>query len=147
MSDGPKYENTFSGTFTYSPIGVGDHVELTMTAGDAAASRLSAEQLDELRTAIAALADDVSTRLPDDRRDAALEQVQEIADATIGAAEVDVPRLRRVARWFAKNAPELAGAVSGLLFGPAVAALVGRAGGLAAELLGPDDHEPGAEAR
>ena len=143
MNDKPKYEATFGGTFTHSPIGVGDHVQVTMTVGETAASRLSTEQLQELRMAIAKLADEVSTSVPEAKREAALEQVQEIADATVGAvADVDVPRLKRVTRWFAKNAPDLAGAVSGLLFGPAVAALVGRAGGLAADLLAPDDDDP-----
>jgi len=107
----------------------------------AAASRLNAEQLQELRTAITTLADDVRARAPQDRREEALEQVQELADATIAADEVDVPRLKRVTRWFAKNAPELAEAVTGLLFGPAVAALVGKAGGLASALLVGDDDE------
>jgi len=139
MSDESKYQIDFSGTFENAQFGVGDHVELTMHTGGAAASRLNAEQLAELRTALAKLADDVGARAPQERREAALEQVQELADATIAADEVDVSRLKRVARWFAKNAPELAEGVTGLLFGPAVAALVGRAGGLASALLVDDD--------
>jgi len=141
MSDESKYNVDFSGTFHNSQFATGDHVELTMNTGGAAASRLNAEQLQELRTAITTLADDVRARAPQDRREEALEQVQELADATIAADEVDVPRLKRVTRWFAKNAPELAEAVTGLLFGPAVAALVGKAGGLASALLVGNDDE------
>ena len=141
MSDQGKYNVNFSGTFHNAQFGVGDHVQLTMKPGAAAASNLSAEQLAQLQTAIAALADDVSARAPTACREAALEQVQQLADATVAADVVDVPRLKRVTRWFAQNAPELAEAVTGLLFGPAVAALVGRAGGLATALLAPDGDE------
>jgi hypothetical protein len=141
MSDNPKYKVDFSGTFTQSQFSVGDHAALTMTAGAAAASRLSDAQLAELRSEIAKLAEDVEARVPDGQREAALQQVEAIAEATIGADEVDVPRLKRVTRWFAKNAPELAEGVTGLLFGPVVGALVGRAGGLAAALLGGDEDE------
>jgi aminoglycoside phosphotransferase (APT) family kinase protein len=136
MSDESKYRIEFSGTFAHSQFGVGDHVELTMNAGAVAESRLTAEQLGDLRNAIRQLADDVNARAPEDRREAALEQVQELADATISADEVDVPRLKRITSWFASNAPDLAAAVTGLLFGPAVSALVGQAGGLAVAFLG-----------
>jgi aminoglycoside phosphotransferase (APT) family kinase protein len=142
MSDESKYNLNFGGTFESSQFVVGDNAQVTMNTG-AAASRLDAQQLEELRAAIATLAADVAARAPEDRRDEALRQVQELTDATIAADEVDVPRLKRVTRWFAKNAPELAEAVTGLLFGPAVAALVGKAGGLATALLAPDDGEPG----
>lgn len=141
MTDQPKYNTDFSGTFHNAQFGVGDHVQLTMKTGAAAASNLSAEQLAQLRTAIAKLADDVSARAPKDCREAALDQVRQLADATVAADVVDVPRLKRVTHWFAQNAPELAEAVTGLLFGPAVAALVGRAGGLATALLAADDDE------
>lgn len=144
MSDGSKYNLKFDGTFENAQFAVGDNARVTMHTGAAAASRLDEQQLKELRAAIAKLADDVSARAPEDRRDEALRQVQELTDATIAADEVDVPRLKRVTRWFATNAPELAEAVTGLLFGPAVAALVGKAGGLATALLAPDDGEPGA---
>ena len=138
MSDESKYNLNFGGTFENSQFAVGDNAQVTIHTG-AAASRLDGRQLDELRAAIAQLAADVGARAPEDRRDEALRQVQELTDATIAADEVDVPRLKRVTRWFAKNAPELAEAVTGLLFGPAVAALVGKAGGLATALLAPDD--------
>lgn len=137
MTDQPKYNVNLSGTFTGSGFAVGDHAVLNMTAG-ARASRLDAEQLEALRTAIVELEDQVRERAPQDRRDEALAEVQAIAHATVGADEVDVPRLKRVMSWFATNIPDLAGAVSGLLFGPAVGALVGKAGGLASALLGPD---------
>ncbi|MES1193772.1 MAG: hypothetical protein ABUM26_05560, partial [Solirubrobacterales bacterium] len=140
MSDDAKYKVEFSGHFDHSPIGVGDHLVMSVTTGPAAASRLDPQQLDELRAPISKLADEVAARAPTDRRDEALEQVGELAAATLGADEVDVPKLKRVTRWFATNAPDLAEAVTGLLFGPAVAALVGKAGGLATALLTGDDE-------
>jgi hypothetical protein len=143
MTDQPKYATQFSGTFTNAQFGVGDGVSLTMHAG-AAAARLDAAQLEALRGAIAELEADVRRRAPDDRRDEALAEVRAIGEATIAADEVDVPRLRRVLRWFASNAPELAQAVTGVLFGPAVGALVGGAGGFAAALLG-GEEEPRAD--
>lgn len=137
MSDQPGYNVEFSGTFTSSGFVVGDHAVLNMTPG-AAAARLDAAQLAALRAEIAQVEAQVRERAPHDRRDEALGEVQAIADATVGADEVDVPRLKRALTWFATNLPDLAGAVSGLLFGPAVGSLVGTAGGLASALLAPD---------
>jgi hypothetical protein len=137
MTDRPNYNVTFSGQFTASGFAVGDHAVLNMTPG-AAASRLDPEQLAALRAAIAQLETEVRERAPEDRRDQALGEVQAIAKATVAADEVDVPRLKRVVRWFATNAPDLAGAVTAVLFGPAVGAIVGTAGGLATALLAPD---------
>jgi hypothetical protein len=141
MSDEQKYNISFGGTFNNAQFGVGDNVQLTMNTG-AAAANLSADELTALRAALAKLGEDVAARAPQDRREAALEQVQQIADATVAADVVDVPRLKRITRWFAANAPELVEAVTGLLFGPAVGALAGRAGGLATALLAGDDDEP-----
>jgi hypothetical protein len=138
MTDPPKYNVEFSGTFTNSGFAVGDHAVLNMTPG-AAAARLDPAELEALRTAIAELETQVREQAPQGRRDEALGEVQAIAEATVGADEVDVPRLKRVVRWFATNAPDLAGAVTGLLFGPAVGAIVGTAGGLATALLAPDE--------
>ena len=142
MSDESNYN--FSGTFKNSAIGVGPGAQATVNVqpGAAATSRLDAQQLEELRAAIAKLAAEVGGRVPEEHRAEALRQVQELSDATIAGEEVDVPRIKRVTRWFATNAPDLAEAVTGLLFGPAVAALVGKAGGLATALLAPDEAEP-----
>jgi hypothetical protein len=137
MTDQPKYNVDFSGTFASSGFAVGDHAVLNMTPGGAA-SRLDPEQLEALRGAIAELQAYVRERAPEARRDEAVGEVDAIAEATVGADEVDVSRLKRVITWFATNAPDLAGAVSALVFGPAVGALVGTAGGLATALLAPD---------
>src|SRR4051794_30919737 len=131
MSDEQKYNISFGGTFNNAQFGVGDNVQLTMNTGAAAAS-LSADELAALRAALATLAEDVAARAPQDRREAALEQVQQIADATVAADVVDVPRLKRITRWFAANAPELVEAGTGLLFGPARGGLARPARGVAA---------------
>jgi hypothetical protein len=138
MSDQPKYSINYSGTFTESQFAAGDHAVLTMHAGTAATSRLTDEQLEQLRYAIAQLEKDVRARAPEDRRDEALAQLTELAAATIGADEPDISRLKRIGGWFAQNVPELAGSVTTLLLGPAVGALVGGAGKLAAALFDQD---------
>jgi hypothetical protein len=134
-----KFNVTFSGKFDRSQFAVGDHAVLTMNAGRAATSSLAPEQLAELRQQIAALQAQVAAEAPADKREQALGMVDELAQATVAADEPDVSRLRRIARWFGSNAPELAGAVTSLLLGPLVGTLVGGAGGLAAALLSDDD--------
>jgi len=143
MSEQGKYTINYSGTFEHAQFVAGDHAVLTMHAGAAATSRLSDAELAELRTRLAEIEQQVRDQVPEGSRDAALAQVRELADATVAADQPDVDRLRRIGRWFAANAPDLAGSVAGLLLGPVVGTLVCGAGRMAAALLGDDEPQPG----
>lgn len=91
------------------------------------------EALDELRRQVAAEA-------PADRAGAALERVEELAEA-INASDPDVVTTMAYIRgWFLKNLPALGGSVAGVLVHPVVGKLVAAAGEAAAaqfeQLLG-----------
>lgn len=144
MNDEPKFRVTVSGgTFTNSQIAIGERITQTMAnPGAAATSRLSPAELDELKAGLEQLIADARTQTPDDRRDAALQHVEALAGETVGADEPDVGRIARIGRWFAQNAPELAGAVTTLILGPQVGALVGKASGLASALFATEPDKP-----
>jgi hypothetical protein len=74
----------------------------------------------------------VTAEAPDEKRDAALERVDELRDAVV-AEEPDLTTMDYVRRWFGRNLPKLAGAVTGLIVNPVVGRVVEAAGELAAE--------------
>lgn len=142
MTDPSRFKINFSGTFRESQFNVGDHAVLTMHAGRAADERLTDDQLASLREQIARLEEEAATVVPEERSEAASEQLRDLAAATVGADEPDPSRLKRIGRWFVRNAPELAGSVTTLLLGPLVGTLVGAAGGLTAAMFEADDDAP-----
>jgi hypothetical protein len=73
----------------------------------------------------------VAAESPEDQRAAALERVDELRDAVV-AEEPDLTTMAYVRRWFARNLPKLAGAVTGLILNPVVGKVVEAAGELAA---------------
>jgi glutamate-1-semialdehyde aminotransferase len=129
MSDGSKFNMNFSGTFNQAQFGTGEQVSMTMNAGAAASQRLTPAELDALRAALARLEEEIAARVPDDRRGMAIAKARDLTDATIGADEPDVGRLKRLRRWFTDNAPEIAGSVASLVGGPLVGTLVGSGAG------------------
>jgi hypothetical protein len=89
--------------------------------------------LTELRRVLA----DVKARLESDavpeKKSAALERMAELEEA-VTAKRPDLTTMEYVKRWFARNLPELAGAVTGVIVHPIVGKLVEAAGdGLVAE--------------
>ena len=92
-----------------------------VTEADIAAIR---QMLDDLRAQVAAQA-------PDDKKDAALERVDELEEA-ITAEEPDLTTMEYVKKWFAKHLPQLAGAVTSVVVNPIVGKVVEAAGEVAA---------------
>jgi hypothetical protein len=89
--------------------------------------------LDELHQAVAKVKAHVESVEAPDKKAAALERMDELEEA-ITAEKPDLTTLEYVKRWFARNLPELAGAVTGIIVHPIVGKLVEAAGdGLAAE--------------
>jgi hypothetical protein len=79
------------------------------------------------------LKDKVGVRAPPGKKKAALERVQELEEA-ITAREPDLVTMEYVARWFARQLPELADDVTHVIVHPGVVQLVGAASiALAAE--------------
>ena len=75
----------------------------------------------------------MEVKAPPEKKDAALERVDELEEA-ITAQEPDLPTMEYVKRWFVRNLPDLAGAVTSVVVHPIVGKLVEAAGdALAAE--------------
>ena len=89
--------------------------------------------LDELHHALAKVKAQLESAAAPEKKDAALERMDELEGA-ITAEKPDLTTMEYVKRWFARNLPELAGAVTGVIIHPIVGKLVEAAGdGLAAE--------------
>jgi hypothetical protein len=80
---------------------------------------------------VAQLRAQITAEAPDEKRTAALERVDELRDAVL-AEEPEPTTIDYVRRWFSRNLPKLAGAVTGLIINPVVGQVVAAAGELAA---------------
>ena len=113
-------------------VAVGKGITQTQTIG-AARPEVTEADLAELRRILADLRAKVAAEAPPDKKDTALERVEELEEAVI-AEEPDLTTMEYVKRWFVKNLPELAGAVTSVVVHPIVGKLVEAAGDvLAAE--------------
>jgi len=112
-------------------VGVGKDITQTQTVG--ARPQATEADLAELRRMLVELKAKVEAEAPDETKGAALERVDELEEA-ITAKEPDLTTMEYVKRWFTKNLPTLAGAVTGVVVNPIVGKLVEVAGeGLAAQ--------------
>jgi hypothetical protein len=122
---------TISGDIS-GQVAVGKGITQTQTIG-AARPEVTETDLAELRQALADLRAKVAAEAPPEKKDAALERVEELEDA-LTAKEPDLATMEYVKGWFAKNLPDLAGAVTSVVVHPTVGKLVEAAGdALAAE--------------
>jgi len=114
-------------------VGIGRNISQsyvrTHTEGPAAVTEA---ELAELRRAIEAVKAQIVADAPPEQRAAALERVGELEEAVV-ADEPDLTTLQYIRKWFGKNLPQLAGAVTGLIIHPVVGKIVEAAGDLAAE--------------
>jgi hypothetical protein len=107
-------------------MAVGKGITQTQTIG-AARPEVTEAELAELRQALAALKALVEAEAPPEKKDAALERVGELEEA-VTAEEPDLTTMEYVKRWFVKNLPGLAGAVTSVVVHPIVGKLVEVAG-------------------
>jgi hypothetical protein len=100
---------------------------------NAAKPEITAADREALRLMLAELRTLIEVRAPSDTRQAAIEHVDELAEA-LAAPQPDLGVIGYVKQWFIRHLPQLAGAVSGVIVHPIVGKLVEAAGdGLAAE--------------
>ncbi len=85
----------------------------------------------ELEQLVKELNQKISVEVPPEKQAGALERTGELKEALL-AKEPDITTLEYVKNWFVKNAPKLAGDVTGLIVHPIVGKLVEAAGELAA---------------
>lgn len=118
-------------------VAVGKGIEQRQALGDAAVAAITAAEREQVRLAFAQLREQVAAQAPPEQRAAAAERVAELEEAVF-AEEPDLTTVQYVARWFRKNLPNLAGAVTGVVVNPLVGRLVQVAGDRLVELVGGD---------
>jgi hypothetical protein len=116
---------TISGDIS-GQVAVGKGITQIQTIG-AVRPEVTKADLAELRQILADLKAKVAAKAPPERKDAALERVKELEEA-VTAGEPDLPTMEYVKRWFVKNLPDLAGAVTSVVVHPIVGKLVETAG-------------------
>lgn len=115
-----KYSVQISGDVIESQVVIGDYNEVSQRIG------LSPEETSELR----AVFDDLRSAVaeaPPDQREKALAEANEV-EAAIVTNQPQPQRVRQALAWFRDNAPQLAGAVAGVLINPLVGKVVEGAG-------------------
>jgi hypothetical protein len=100
---------------------VGDNNTVTQNIG------LTPEEAAELRGVFDDLQTKVVEKAPPDKRDAALAEAKELERAIV-TEDPKPDRVRQALAWFRDNAPELAGAVAGIVVNPLVGKVVEKAG-------------------
>lgn len=118
-------------------VAIGKAIEQRQALGDAAVAAVTEAEREQVRLAFAQLREQVAAQAPSEQRAAAVERVAELQEAVF-ADEPDLTTIQYVARWFRKNLPSLAGAVTGLVVHPLVGRLVQVAGDRLVELVGGD---------
>ena len=91
---------------------------------------LTDAELAQLRQLLTDLKAQVEAGAPPDKKDAAVERVNEL-EAAVTAKKPDLTTMEYVRNWFGRNAPKLAGAVTAVLINP----LVGKAVEAGGELV------------
>jgi hypothetical protein len=109
-------------------VAVGSHIAQSQAVG-AARTALTEADLASLRQVLADLKAQVAAEAPPDKKDAAVERVDEL-EAAVTAKEPDLSTMEYVRNWFAKNAPKLAGAVTSVVVHPIVGKAIEAAGDL-----------------
>ena len=134
MSEQEKSGDTISATISGDVSGqVAIGKDITQKQTISTNQPVTEAEMAELRKAIADLKAIVAAEAPDEKKGAALERVDELADAVTAKAP-DLSTMKYIKGWFVKNVPALANAVSGIVVHPIVEKLVKAAGdGLAAD--------------
>ena len=116
-----KYNLQIAGDLNQSQVVMGDYNTVGQKVG------LSPQEAIELRAAFAEMRSAVAEKAPPGRRDMALAEAAEL-EAAIVTDRPQPSRVREALSWFRDNAPELAGAVLGVVVNPLVGKVVEGAG-------------------
>lgn len=107
-------------------VAVGENISQQQQVGVTA---VSAAELAEFRELLKQLQAKIISETPPDKKEAALERVQELEQA-ITEEKPDLSTMEYVKNWFGKNVPALAGAVTSVVVHPIVGRLVETGGDL-----------------
>jgi hypothetical protein len=112
-------------------VGVGKGITQTQATGQP--PPVTEAELVELRKLFSDLKARIEVEATPEKKNAALERAQELEEA-VTAKEPDLTTMEYVKRWFVKNLPAVAGAVTGIVINPIVGKVVEAAGeGVAAQ--------------
>jgi hypothetical protein len=140
---GDSINATISGDIK-GQVAVGKGIVQTQTI-KAAPVELTQGDLAALNQLLTDLKTRVSAEAPAGQKEAALERVDELAEA-ITSKEPDLTTMEYVKNWFGKHLPGIAGAITGVIVHPIVGKLVEAAGdALVAEFqrrFGPTQSSP-----
>ena len=117
-----------SGATVSGTVGVGKGIDQRQTVGSMS-TQVTEVELADLRSAFDDVRAQVRAQAPADKRDGALERIDELQQALV-ADKPDPSTAGYVKGWFARNVPGIAGAVVSLVVHPVVGKLV-EAGGAA----------------
>ncbi len=110
-------------------IVVGNNNSVTRSIQNAA---VTPAELEDFRRLLAELRNKVQADVPVDKKDAALERVDELEQAVL-EKKPDLSTMEYVKNWFGKHLPGLAGTVVGIFVHPVVGKLVEAAGDAVAD--------------
>ncbi|MFQ5569737.1 MAG: hypothetical protein ACE5G0_08675 [Rhodothermales bacterium] len=131
-STGDHISATISGNVS-GQVAVGKDIAQHQTIG-ATDSAVTPEEKALLQQLLADLKAQIEAEAPPDKKDKALERIEELEEE-VGSEKPDLTTMAYVKRWFGKNLPKLAGAVTSVIIHPIVGKLVEAAGeGLSAQL-------------
>ncbi len=105
-------------------MAVGENIKQVSTK---TTGKVTKAELEELHQLLATLRSKVEAEAQPDKKDAALERVEELEQA-VADKKPDLSTMEYVRNWFIKNLPGLAGAVTSVVVHPIVGKLV-EAGG------------------
>lgn len=123
-SGGDHISGSVTGTVS-GQVAIGKDIAQTQTIGPA--DKPTPEEMDELRSALAALREQIAAQAPQDRRESALERADELEQAVM-TDDPDLTTMEYARNWFAKNLPQLAGTVTSVVVHPVVGKIVQAAG-------------------
>ncbi|MEA5463883.1 hypothetical protein [Leptothoe sp. PORK10 BA2] len=135
MSSQPNNIHIHIGGDNSGQLAMGDHnsqQQTTLINSQNTTAEASAADIATLRHMIATLKTQVAEAAPDDKKNAALERIDELEEA-ITADAPDLTTMDYIKRWFMKNLPTLSGAVTSVVIHPIVGKLVEAAGTMAAD--------------
>ncbi len=126
--------NWSSGNITGSQVVIGDGNNVIQGQGNriqqAKFQSISRAELKELQSGFENLKAQIEASAPPEKKEEALQKAEELQQAVLDK-KPDPSKMASVRDWFLKNAPGLAGAVTGMVVHPIVGKVVEAAGDLA----------------
>ena len=127
MNNKSKSTQTISANITgdiSGQVAVGQNINQSKTEVHSA---VTPQEMEELRQLLAQLRSKVESEMPADKKEAALERVDELEQAVV-EKKPDLSTIEYVRNWFVKNAPGVAGSIVSVVVHPVVGRLVEAAG-------------------